>query len=84
MTTKKLEKTSPKFFCENCDFKCFTNTDWSRHTMTSKHIKTTKTNEKNLENLKAKHVCENCEKEYNDRAGLWRHKKKCYIKVEKL
>ena len=86
MTTKKLEKTSPKFFCENCDFKCFTNTDWSRHTMTSKHIKTTNNNGKNLENLKAKHVCENCEKEYNDRAGLWRHKKKCFQnkKEEKL
>ena len=41
MTTKKLEKTSPKFFCEKCDFKCFTNTDWTRHTLTAKHIKTT-------------------------------------------
>jgi hypothetical protein len=82
MTTKKLEKTSPKFFCEKCDFKCFTNTDWSRHTATAKHIKTTNYNEKNLENLKSKHVCENCEKEYKDRAGLWRHKKKCIKKSE--
>ena len=82
MTTKKLEKTSPKFFCEKCDFKCFTNTDWSRHIVTAKHIKTTNNNEKNLENLKAKLVCDNCEKEYKDRAGLWRHKKKCTKKVE--
>jgi len=78
MTTIKLEKTSPKFLCEKCDFKCFTNTDWTRHILTSKHIKTTKNNEKHLENMKAKHICKNCEKEYNDRAGLWRHKKKCF------
>ena len=73
MTTKKLEKTSHKYFCENCDFKCFTNTDWNRHIITSKHIKTTNSNEKTCENLKPKYVCNNCEKEYNDRAGLWRH-----------
>jgi hypothetical protein len=82
MTTKKLEKTSPKFLCEKCDFKCFTKTDWSRHIITAKHIKTTENNGKNLENFKSKYVCNNCEKEYNDRAGLWRHKKKCSIKEE--
>jgi hypothetical protein len=84
MTTKKLEKTSTKFLCEKCDFKCFTNTDWTRHIMTSKHIKTTQNNEKNLENLAPKYICNNCEKEYNDRAGLWRHKKKCLIKEENV
>jgi len=82
MTTKKLEKTSPKFLCEKCDFKCFTKTDWNRHVITAKHIKTTENNGKNLENFKPKYVCNNCEKEYNDRAGLWRHKKKCSIKEE--
>jgi len=82
MTTKKLEKTSPKFFCEKCDFKCFTNTDWNRHNTTAKHLKTTNNNEKNLENFKPKYICNNCENEYNDRAGLWRHKKKCFEKKE--
>ena len=77
MTTKKLEKTSPKFCCDKCHFKCFTNTDWNRHIATAKHIKTTNNNEKNLENLAPKYICNNCENEYNDRAGLWRHKKKC-------
>ena len=82
MTTKRLEKTSPKFFCEKCDFKCFTNTDWNRHISRAKHIKTTNNNDINLENFKPKYVCVNCEKEYNDRAGLWRHKKKCSEKNE--
>jgi len=34
------------------------------------------TTDDNVKNEK-KYICENCEKEYNDRAGLWRHKKKC-------
>ena len=25
-------------------------------------------------------MCEICSKEYNDRTGLWKHKKKCLIK----
>jgi hypothetical protein len=29
------------------------------------------------------HKCENCEKKYTDRAGLWRHKKKCVKNEEK-
>jgi hypothetical protein len=82
MTTKKLEKTSPKFFCDNCYFKCCTNTDWNRHIATAKHTKTTNNNDKNLKHLKSKYGCDNCEKEYNDRAGLWRHKKKCSDKNE--
>ena len=83
MTTKKLEKTSPKFCCDNCHFKCFTNTDWNRHITTAKHIKTTNNNGKNLENLVPKYICNNCGKEHNDRTGLWRHKKKCFEKEEK-
>jgi hypothetical protein len=37
---------------------------------------TTFDNEK-LAKTSKKHLCENCNKHFNDRAGLWRHKKKC-------
>jgi hypothetical protein len=84
MATKKLEKTSPNFICENCDFKCFNTTDWNRHILRPKHIKSTNSNEKTEKNLACKFVCENCEKEYNERTGLWRHKKKCFEKIEKV
>ena len=77
MTTKKLEKTCLKYFCENCDFTCFTKTDWARHILRPKHKKTTENNGKSVKNLLSKYECLNCEKEFNDRAGLWRHKKKC-------
>jgi transcriptional regulator with PAS, ATPase and Fis domain len=29
-----------------------------------------------------KYLCDGCDKNFNDRAGLWRHKKKCTIKSE--
>jgi hypothetical protein len=29
--------------------------------------------------LTHKYKCNNCEKPFNDRAGLWRHKKKCSV-----
>ena len=47
---------------------------------TAKNIKTTKTTKIMLNYAKLcspKYHCDNCEKKYNDRAGLWRHKKKC-------
>ena len=43
---------------------------------TQKHKNNVSTTDDNAKNEK-KYICENCDKEYNDRAGLWRHKKKC-------
>ena len=31
------------------------------------------------QSLSKKYTCSICEKEFNDRAGIWRHKKKCKI-----
>jgi hypothetical protein len=47
--------------------------------MTKKHqnnVLTTNNNEK-VPKSSHNYNCENCEKTFNDRAGLWRHKKKC-------
>ena len=82
METEKNEKNEFIHICNLCNFKCYYLSDWNRHIITAKHLKTTNNNEKNLENLKPKYVCNNCEKEYNDRAGLWRHKKKCFENKE--
>ena len=35
---KKLKKNLPRFFCENCDFKCYMKCDWNRHILTPKHL----------------------------------------------
>jgi hypothetical protein len=84
MTTNN-NKINPKkpvnFFCELCNFKCSYNKDFQRHINTKKHknnILTTTNNNINPKKPDSKiYQCENCEKVFNDRAGLWRHKKKC-------
>jgi len=72
------------FYCKICDYKCSHKRDFSRHTETKKHKNnalTTIDNDfgPNFPSLK-KYECENCCKDFNDRAGLWRHKKKCLNK----
>jgi hypothetical protein len=83
------QKNPNKFYCEICDFKCSYNRDYQRHLQTIKHknnVSTTNLNEiyQNLPKLPKKYICENCDKKYNDRAGLWRHKKKCNVKESEM
>jgi hypothetical protein len=78
MTTKITQKNEIIYECKNCDFITCKKTDYNRHILTQKHknnISTTDNNAKNEKN----NICDNCYKSFNDRAGLWRHKKKCNI-----
>jgi hypothetical protein len=79
MTTEKTKKNEKYFHCVFCDFNTSKKTDYERHCSTRKHKNNVSTT---LDNKKAdkKYTCECCGKEYNDRAGLWRHKKKCVDK----
>jgi hypothetical protein len=79
MTTEKTKKNEKKYCCIICDFFTCKKTDYNRHLTTQKHLNnekqrnTTNTNDKNI----ITHQCSNCDKTFNDRAGLWRHNKKC-------
>jgi hypothetical protein len=78
-------KKPTKFHCENCDFKCSYNRDFQRHINTVKHKNnnyTTKDNDFCLKKPNHKYSCDICNKYYSDRAGLWRHKKKCSTQDE--
>jgi len=76
MTTKKMKKNDKKFCCENCHFNTCKKTNYNIHLQTQKHKNNISTTDDNGKNEK-KNVCNTCEKNFNDRAGLWRHKKKC-------
>ena len=69
------------FYCKNCDFKCFVKRDFNRHVNTQKHknnILTTLDNDfYQKKPSEKKYTCQNCNKDYKDRAGLWRHNQKC-------
>jgi len=83
---KKTSKNISKFICGNCDFKCSKLGDYNRHILTPKHMKLTLANDlgdtKNIKLVK-KYICNICNKNYDSRNGLWKHKKKCEIIHEK-
>ena len=72
MTTKSLEKSQPKFYCEKCDYYANRQSDLNKHYKTKKHntTNTTKIQQKNP------YKCD-CGKKYNHRASLFNHKKVC-------
>ena len=65
-----------KFHCDICDYNTSRHSQYSRHMLTTKHKNNhLATQPGQIVPLK-KYECV-CSKIYNDRAGLWRHKKKC-------
>ena len=78
MTTIFSTDVVKPYVCECCDFKSSNKYDYSKHLSTQKHKKrlTTTQNDAN-DATPAKYICQKCNKPFNDRAGLWRHNKKC-------
>ena len=74
-----LVKTSTNFHCELCDYKTSRKYNYEIHLDSIKHKNNALTT--NMPNSLVKvskiYNCQNCEKQFNDRAGLWRHNKKC-------
>jgi hypothetical protein len=73
------QKTSTPFYCQVCDYLTCKKFNLETHYKSIKHknnVLTTNNNDSLAKTSKTYH-CINCEKKFNDRAGLWRHKKKC-------
>ena len=69
-----------KYSCAICDFKCCKSGDYKRHISTDKHKKLTLANGLgDAKAIKHQYICQNCNKEYNSRNGLWKHKKTCKL-----
>ena len=73
---------SNKYYCEKCAYETNRKNNMTTHLSSAKHQKLTTFNIKTSNNnnqpaILSKYCCPNCDKQYNDRAGLWRHKKKC-------
>ena len=81
MATFSGNSDVPKYHCIKCDYTCNKKYNWELHLHTIKHntineCQNSTETSKNWHKL-AIHSCENCGKEYKDRSGLWKHKKKC-------
>ena len=73
----------PKYLCEFCDIKTNNKKDYRNHLLTRKHQN--KVNQQHLAKSETDNaqifptafICNFCNKEYESRSGLWRHKKNC-------
>ena len=79
---KNKPKTSRKYFCINCDYGTCKKSNYETHISTAKHLNGLKCDV--LESFGNENkpktsdfVCENCEKEFKNRSGLWKHHKIC-------
>ncbi len=77
MYNKKVPKNDIIFCCEKCNFKTVRKSQYDRHLLTRKHQNQEKYNKNTtIYNKKSSYICE-CGKEYNHRASLYNHKKRC-------
>ena len=78
MTTPLTLKNSLTYKCELCHYSCSVKQSYERHLRAEKHIlaiqpqTTTPISQQNKQ-----YNCSNCNKYFKDRAGRWRHQKKC-------
>ena len=77
MATEKMKKNDNIYCCDLCDFSTCKKTNFDLHLQTKKHVSNSLATPSNIKNDKSKFQCNKCNKIYNDRTGLWRHKKKC-------
>ena len=82
MYNKKVPKNEQIFCCEKCNFTTVRKSQFDRHLLTLKH-KNRENYNKNTTNYnkKSSYICE-CGKEYNHRASLFNHKKRCFYGKE--
>jgi hypothetical protein len=76
-----VAKLCSEFHCEKCDYNTCKKSSFEKHCESKKHKNNELTTINNGLVAKScsekKYICEKCVKTFCDRAGLWRHKKKC-------
>jgi hypothetical protein len=81
-----FSKISNSFYCNCCAYTTLRKYNFNLHINSIRHKNNTNNNENNgkLAKTSKTYNCENCNKKFNDRAGIWRHKKKCETKISSI
>ncbi len=77
--SENSERETSEFVCKKCDYVCSKKQHYKQHCNTAKHKKQFVNSQATENNENSSLCCENCKKQYVDRSGLWRHKKKCIV-----
>ena len=78
MDTFSVPKGSEKYYCKLCDYSTSRKSQYVRHLNTRKHKRETNGNNSSSKCSKPIYECD-CGKEYQTRAGIFKHKKKCNV-----
>ena len=81
---QKLQKTCNKYNCIFCNYNTSRKSSYDKHVLTAKHLNIVNGNQMELKSCKKlqnscnnNYICKNCDKEYFNKSGLWKHKMKC-------
>ena len=73
-----ITQITPKYSCEICNFKTHNKKDYDKHLLTRKHEKNSFVNNQLTDFPPTEnYTCQQCNKQYNSRVGLWKHNKTC-------
>jgi hypothetical protein len=75
MLTEKVPILNSKYFCLDCDYYTSKRSSYTKHLNTNRHL--TSVNTVNGKGAIETFECNNCDKVYKSRVGLWKHKKTC-------
>ena len=79
-----MSQKIPKIFeCICCDYNTSNKKDYNKHLLTRKHANNNANNGK-IPKKSPNYECEFCSKVFKDRAGLWRHNKKCNEEIKQI
>ena len=77
METEKLPKVATKYWCESCHYNTDKTSSYAKHLLTAKHQRKHQLTYKSQIVATKDICCDNCNKIYKSRVGLWKHKQTC-------
>jgi hypothetical protein len=88
---KNQQKSATNFYCKYCDYSTSRKCNFDDHNLSAKHKKSINGNDletfgsKNQQkSANSNYSCENCNKEFKTRSGLWKHNKNCIYENNKI